>query len=640
MALTRPRLGQLTTNVAAISDPITVLHSTPTQSNVDVGFVFNRSNGITSNVALYWNEANNRFATVYTPDAGGSDPNVVITSYATLATGDHNVLGNLVVSGTVTFLQSEIIAGAQVTAGNLVANSGMASSSTTTGALVVVGGVGISGAMNIGGSITATGYVNANLNGTALQSTNVVGGGIGQIPFQTSANNTSFNSSLIFTSGNSTLSATTVSAIGLVAGATGLTTQTILSGSATTNIYANGTQSQINIGTGTANVGIPGTAWVGSATSANGYFWANGSPYIPYANVNVATYLPVYSGNLAAGNLAVTSAVSAASLAATSITAGSLATGTITSSSSTVNVYTTGTQSQINIGTSSANVGITGTVYAGNITSVAGYFWANGTPYIPPSTYTNSNVASYLTVYGGSVLASSITTTLAATLASLVTNAISSSSSVTNIYTTGSQSQINIGTSGANVGITGIVYAGNVVSTNGYFWANGTPYASYSNVNVANYLPVYSGNLAAGNIAVSSNIAASYATIGATATASSVVATSSITVGPVPVLQTSSTTTGIGASPVAIDTFATSAYRGAKYVITSTDVTNSQYQTAEIIVVHDGTTPSISVYGVVNTGPSTIMTFSASIATGTVTLYGTGVSASNTVKLVKMLIPV
>jgi hypothetical protein len=118
------------------------------------------------------------------------------------------------------------------------------------------------------------------------------------------------------------------------------------------------------------------------------------------------------------------------------------------------------------------------------------------------------------------------------------------------------------------------------------------------------------------------------------------VSANTLAIGPVTVLETSSTTTGIGASPVAIDTFSTTAYRGAKYVITTTDVSNSQYQTAEIIVVHDGTTPSISVYGVVNTGPSTIMTFSANIATGTVTLYGTGVSASNSVKLVKMLIPV
>jgi hypothetical protein len=464
MALTRPRLGQLTTSVAAISDPITVLHSTPTQSNVDVGFVFNRSNGITSNVALYWNEANNRFATVYTSDAGGADANVAITSYARLDTGDHNVLGNLTVSGTVTFLQSEIVAGAQVTAGNLVANSGVASTSTTSGALVVAGGIGVSGSLNIGGTITASGLVNANLNGTALQATNVVGGGTGQIPFQTSANNTSFNSSLIFTAGNSTLSATTVSATGLVAGATGVTTQNILSASSTTNIYTTGPQNQINIGTGTANVGIPGTAWVGSATSANGYFWANGSPYVPYSNVNVATYLPVYSGNLAAGNLAVTSAVTAASVVATAVTtptatAGSLVTNTITSSSSTTNVYTTGTQSQINIGTGTANVGIAGTVYSGNSISVNGYFWSNGTPYIPPSTYTSSNVAAFLPTYNGNLSAGNLTISSNINSTSFTSGALVVAGGVGvggNVYTT-------------TVFTTGLRWAGNgnVMSTGG-----------------------------------------------------------------------------------------------------------------------------------------------------------------------------
>jgi hypothetical protein len=543
MALTRPRLGQLTTNVAAISDPITVLHSNPSQANVDVGLVFNRSNGITSNVALYWNEANNRFATVYTSDAGGSDANVTVSSYARLDTGDHNVLGNLTVTGTVTFLQSEIVAGAQVTAGNVVANSGVASTTTTSGALVVAGGVGISGSMNIGGTITTSGNVNANLNGTALYATNLVGGGTGQIPFQTGTNNTSFNSSLIFTTGNSTLSATTVSAIGLVAGATGVTTQSVTSPNSTVNLYNSGTQTQINIGTGIANVGIPGTAYVGSATSVNGYFWSNGAPYIPYANVNVATYLPVYggallAGNITASNVAATANVTAPNLIATSTaTAGSLVTNTVSSASSTVNIYSTGSQSQINIGTGTANVGVAGTMYSGNAISVNGYFWSNGSPYIPPSTYTSSNVASFLTTYNGNVLL--------------------------------------------------------------------------------------------GNATISNSV-----------TVSNGLSTNTFTLGPVPVLETTSTTASIGASPTAIDTFSTSAYRGAKYVVTTTDVSNSQYQVAEIIVVHDGTTPSISVYGVVNTGPTTVMTFSANIATSTVTLYGTGVSANNTVKLAKMLIPV
>ena len=68
MALTRPRLGQLITNVASLTDNLTVINSAATQANVDVGFIFNRTDGVglVPNVALYWNETTKSFAYVYT----------------------------------------------------------------------------------------------------------------------------------------------------------------------------------------------------------------------------------------------------------------------------------------------------------------------------------------------------------------------------------------------------------------------------------------------------------------------------------------------------------------------------------------------------------------------------------------------
>ena len=96
----------------------------------------------------------------------------------------------------------------------------------------------------------------------------------------------------------------------------------------------------------------------------------------------------------------------------------------------------------------------------------------------------------------------------------------------------------------------------------------------------------------------------------------------------------------IGASPVALDTFLTSAYRGGKYIITVSDVTNGQYQTSEINIVQDGSTATINSFGLVYSGASARMTFTASISTGIVTLYGSGASVNNTVKLVRFLIPV
>ena len=49
------------------------------------------------------------------------------------------------------------------------------------------------------------------------------------------------------------------------------------------------------------------------------------------------------------------------------------------------------------------------------------------------------------------------------------------------------------------------VYAGNVSSISGYFWANGAP-AVYSNTAVAQYLPVHTGNLSAGNANINGTI--------------------------------------------------------------------------------------------------------------------------------------
>ena len=85
MALTKPRLGQVYTNVAAITDAITVLHSGSSVANVDIGFILNRANGTVSNVALYWSETLGGFVAAYTSDAGGTDANVTPTTYANIS---------------------------------------------------------------------------------------------------------------------------------------------------------------------------------------------------------------------------------------------------------------------------------------------------------------------------------------------------------------------------------------------------------------------------------------------------------------------------------------------------------------------------------------------------------------------------
>jgi len=62
-----------------------------------------------------------------------------------------------------------------------------------------------------------------------------------------------------------------------------------------------------------------------------------------------------------------------------------------------------------------------------------------------------------------------------------------------------------------------------------------------------------------------------------------------------------------------LDEFAVATYRGGKYLISISDSTNSRYETAEVYVTHNGTTPYIQSTGVSTSGTS-MVTFSADVS--------------------------
>jgi len=93
----------------------------------------------------------------------------------------------------------------------------------------------------------------------------------------------------------------------------------------------------------------------------------------------------------------------------------------------------------------------------------------------------------------------------------------------------------------------------------------------------------------------------------------------------------------VGTSATPIDTFAIATYRTAKYVISVSNTALTQYQSTEILVIHNGTTPYLQDVSVF-TGASALMTFTVSIATGILTLSGTGANTGNTVKVQKIYI--
>jgi len=91
-----------------------VLNQGATSASSDVGFLFNRANGLVSNVALYWSETAQSIVTAYTTDAGEAASNISATGYANLTVG--NVL--LVNGGII-----GVVGNLQL--GNLIANTGI-----------------------------------------------------------------------------------------------------------------------------------------------------------------------------------------------------------------------------------------------------------------------------------------------------------------------------------------------------------------------------------------------------------------------------------------------------------------------------------------------------------------------------------
>jgi len=81
-----------------------------------------------------------------------------------------------------------------------------------------------------------------------------------------------------------------------------------------------------------------------------------------------------------------------------------------------------------------------------------------------------------------------------------------------------------------------------------------------------------------------------------------------------------------------IDTFSTSSYRTAKYVVQATN--GSNFQSMEALVVHDGTTATIVPYGVVQTG-SNLGILNATVSSGNVLVQFVPAISSTTVRISK-----
>jgi hypothetical protein len=87
-----------------------------------------------------------------------------------------------------------------------------------------------------------------------------------------------------------------------------------------------------------------------------------------------------------------------------------------------------------------------------------------------------------------------------------------------------------------------------------------------------------------------------------------------------------------------IDSFSPTLYRTAKYLVSATNTTSNYYQSAEAMIVHNGSTANITTYNVIATNGQ-FFTLSANIYSGSVRLWAT-TTANTNFKISNIYIPV
>ena len=100
----------------------------------------------------------------------------------------------------------------------------------------------------------------------------------------------------------------------------------------------------------------------------------------------------------------------------------------------------------------------------------------------------------------------------------------------------------------------------------------------------------------------------------------------------------STTVTVATAGQTAVDSFSTSSFRAAKYIISVSDTDDSTFATTEALVVHNGTAASLTQFGDVTVGSGTVPdpAFDADVAGGNCRLLVTTNSNQQTIKVTRM----
>ena len=527
---------------------------------------------------------------------------------------------------------------------------------------VINGGIGVAGNSYIGGNLTVAGSINATINGSISTATSLAGGIAGDIPIQSATGQTSFivagsaGNILVMQSGST---ATWQSTSTLVVGAAetvGLTPNASANASYYVGIFSSST-GVLSPNTAYGLYYNPSTNTLYSGTF-NGSFTGSGANLtnIPNSALTNNT-ITVSAGNSAIGvsgsPVALGGTVVVSNLGVTQFLGGT--TG-LTATNQTGTVILSGTLGIANGGTAATAIGPAGSIAVSNgssytfaATGTTGYILTQGVNTVTwtAATGVTAGFATTATNIAGGAQGS-IPIQSAAGITSYITpgsagqilqwtgstatwvnsgTLISSVASLANNITGGVSGEIpiQIGTSATSFIASGTVGTVLVMGTNTATWQNSLTLTSTTAASSTN-----TGALqVAGGIGVGGTVYAG----------GSVVANGGFVIGSGAAISQNDNGQTVNNTITTIDTFPLAVYRTAKYVISVSNTVTSQYQSSEILVIHDGVTPSLQDTSVF-TGAAPIMTFSVTTATGNVLLQGLGVANTNTVKIQRIYISV
>jgi len=97
------------------------------------------------------------------------------------------------------------------------------------------------------------------------------------------------------------------------------------------------------------------------------------------------------------------------------------------------------------------------------------------------------------------------------------------------------------------------------------------------------------------------------------------------------------TNTDIDSAIENVDSWSASTYRSAKYVYQVSNTDKTEYQSGEILVIHDGTTAYLTEYAKMATGNNDLVTFTVDINSGNVRLRAQAQAPNSALKARRLL---